>query len=73
MPMEQLGISELLLDDDTLIFAAPGHSFDAFLWAIEAVSAVYGLKLNREKCARLSLKACSENQFITGESVHGGW
>ena len=41
--MEQLKISELLFADDSLIFAAPGRSLNAFLWAVEAVSAVYGL------------------------------
>ena len=56
MAMAELNISELLFADDTLIFAEPGHSFDAFLWAIEAVSGVYGLALNRNKCTRISLK-----------------
>ena len=61
MAMNQLTISEILFADDTLLFAAPGHSSDALVWAIEAVSAVNGLKLNRGKCAKLSLKPVSEN------------
>ena len=67
--MENVSISELLFADDTLIFAAPGHSLDAFLWAIEAVSGVYGLKLNRSKCARISLKEVPDNYFTNGEKV----
>ena len=55
MVMEQLDISELSFAADTLIFAAPGHSLDAFVCAIEAVSSVYGLRLNlnRDKYAKL--------------------
>jgi hypothetical protein len=61
--MENLDFSELLFADDTLIFAAPGHSLDAFLWAVEAVSGVYGLALNRAKCARIFLKPATPNEF----------
>jgi len=53
--MDNLDFSELLFADDTLIYAEPGHSLDAFLWAVEAVSWVYGQTLNRSKCARISL------------------
>ena len=67
--MDNLDFSELLFADDTLIFAAPGHSLDAFLWAVEAVSGVYGLALNRTKCARISLKGVARNCFFNGEDV----
>ena len=67
--MENLDFSELLFADDTLIFAAPGDSLDAFLWAVEAVSGVYGLALNRTKCARISLKPATPNEFTNKEIV----
>ena len=69
MQMGNLDFSELLFADDTLIFASPGHSLDAFLWAVEAVSGVYGLSLNRSKCARVSLKGVAANVFFNGEEV----
>ena len=58
--MPGLTFSELLFADDTLIFATPGHSLEAFLWAVESVSSAYGLKLNQTKCARMSLKPLQE-------------
>ena len=67
--MDNLEFSELLFADDTLIFAELGCSLDAFLWAIEAISGVYGLALNRNKCARVSLKTVPNNKFSTGEDV----
>ena len=64
-----IDFSELLFADDTLIFAEPGCSLDAFLWAVEAVSGVYGLALNRTKCARMSLKQVPNTRFINGDNV----
>jgi hypothetical protein len=46
--MPNVPFSEILFADDTLIFAAPGSSTEAFLWAIEAVSDAYGLRLNKK-------------------------
>ena len=66
---ENLNFSELLFADDTLIFAEPGRSLDSFLWAVQIVSSVYGLNLNRSKCARISLKTIPNNQFFNGEDV----
>ena len=55
--VEGLGVefSELLFADDTLLFAANGHSLDTLLWAVECVSGAYGLKLNRSKCQQISV------------------
>ena len=42
---------------------------DVFLWVVEAVSWVYGLALNRCKCARMSLGTAPTNHFGSGEEV----
>jgi hypothetical protein len=65
--MPQLDRDEILFADDTLIFAEPGHSLDVFVWAIEAVSAAYGMNLNRDKCERISLNG--SNVYSDGKAV----
>ena len=67
--MNNLELSELLFADDTLVFAESGCSPDAFLRAIEAISGVYGLALNRNKSARVFLNTVPNNKFSTGEDV----
>jgi hypothetical protein len=68
--MQGLSFNEILFADDTLIFGEPGRSLDAFLWAIESVSCAYGLKLNRSKCAHLSLwQSAPKVEFSSGTAV----
>ena len=67
--MPNVDFAEILFADDTLIFAAQGPSMEAMLWAIEAVSAVYGLGLNRNKCAKISLKTVADIVFNNDEKV----
>ena len=64
-----VNFSEILFADDTLIFAAQGGSLEHLLWAVEEVSQVYGLRLNRTKCASISLKGTREIMFSNGELV----
>ena len=52
--MEGLKISELLFADDTLIFAQDKDSIEGLLWAVEVISGIYGLKLNKDKCVEIS-------------------
>ena len=47
-------VIELLFADDTLIFAKNNESMEGLLWAIEVISGVYGMKLNRGKCNEIN-------------------
>ena len=58
--MTGIDFSEILFADDTLIFAEESASLEAMLWAVESVSAAYGLRLNRTKCVILSLGVTPE-------------
>ena len=64
--MPNVHFSEILFADDTLIFAAPGTSTKAFVWAIEAVFGAYGLNYNKTKCARLALRDVAEIMYSGG-------
>ena len=50
--VEGMGLSfyALLYADDTLLVTAAGHSMEVLLLAVERVSEVFGLCLNREMC-----------------------
>ena len=67
--MPNVDSAEIFFADGTLIFAAQGPSMEAMLWASEAVSAVYGLGLNRNKCANISLKTVADIVFNNDEKV----
>ena len=67
--MPNVEFSEILFDDDTLIFAAPGSSTEAFLWAIESVSSAYGLKLTKGKFASLAIRDVANIMFSDGQNV----
>ena len=42
---------------------------EVLLWATEAVSGVYGLGLNRDKCVKISVKAVADMVFSNDEKV----
>ena len=58
-----LSYNALLFADDTLLVTAAGHSMDSLLWAVEAVSGVFGLKLNRGKCQKISVRSTNDIEF----------
>ena len=64
-----INFSELLYADDTLLFAADGHSLDALLWAVERASGAFGLKLNRSKCHQIAVNRCTQVLFQDGTPV----
>ena len=70
-PMEGVGVdfSEVLFADDTLLFATQGHSIEFLLWAVECVSEVFGLKLNRGKCEKISVGGTGKVNFMDGTAV----
>ena len=61
-----LDLSKILFADDTLIFAEQSASLEAILWAIESVSAAYGLGLNRDKCVLISSGLASSENPLSG-------
>ena len=67
--MPNVNFAETLFADDTLMFASQGPSMDVLLWATEAVSGVYGLGLNRDKCVKMSIKHVANMVFSNDEEV----
>ena len=65
--MTNVDFSEILFVDNTLLFAAQGGSIEHLLWTVEEVSVAYGLRLNRTKCAAVSLQHVGEIVFSNGE------
>ena len=60
-PMENiegvnLSYNALMFADDTLLVTAAWHSMDALLWAVEAVSGVFGLKTQQRQMHRNNAK-----------------
>ena len=66
MPMD---FFELPFADGTLLFAAHGASTEALLQSVEAISARYGLMLNRDKCAMLAFGTPDRVAFLNGERL----
>ena len=65
-----LSYHALLFADDTLLVTAAGHSMDALLWAVEAVSGVFRIKkLNRGKCQKISVRPTNHIEFRDGTKV----
>ena len=70
-PFDALGItfSELLFADDTVLFAHSGAPTEMLLHAVELISAQYGLKLNKGKCAALMFGRARKISFLEGQEV----
>ena len=53
-PSMKLSFMSLLYADDTLLGVNQEEITESLLWAIEDISGVFGLKLNRKKCQQIS-------------------
>ena len=61
--------TEILFADDTLLFAADRESMNNLLHAVEHVSGLFGLLLNRGRCVVVNLKRICPIAFENGELV----
>ena len=43
---------------------------EALLWAVEEVSGIFGLKLNRKKCSQISIRETRPIKFKNGEEMN---
>ena len=66
MPID---FNELLFADDTLLFAAYGHSTEALLQSVGEISARYGLLPNKDKCALLEFGLPGKVQYADGQEI----
>ena len=62
-------LTEILFADDALLFAADGESMNNLLHAVEHVSGLFGLLLNRGKCVVVNLERICPIAFEKGELV----
>ena len=67
--LDRINFSEILYADDTLLVSKDTSGMNRLLHAIELESSYYGLKLNQDKCAVLSLNGNSHVRFRDGSLV----
>lgn len=59
----------LLYADDTLLCDNAGKETQALLWAVEEVSCIFGLRLNKKKCQIISTGKSPPIKFLDGTLV----
>ena len=59
----------LLYADDTLLFENTEKETQALLWAVEEVSGIFGLLLNKRKCQKTSVNEAGQIKFLDGTTV----
>ena len=65
----KVSFSSLLYADDTFLCEHQEEIMESLLWAIEDISEVFGLKLNRGKCQQISVNYARPIHFKNGDTV----